>query len=69
MASILFGFGLGLWFSAAMVGLASAAILYRTSAVLGTYRTDQHVAATLGLFADVALLFFYVLRLVGANRR
>ena len=69
VASILFGFGLGLWFSAAMVAFASAAILYRTSAVLGTYRTDQHVAAALGLFADVALLFYYVLRIVAESRR
>ena len=68
VASILFGFGLGLWFSAAMVGFAAAAILYRTSALFTVYRTDQHVAAALGLFADVALLYFYVLRIV-ANRR
>ena len=68
-ASILFGFNLGLWFAVAMVGFASAAILYRTSAILRVYRTDQHVAAALGLFADVALLFYYVLRIVAESRR
>ncbi len=30
---------------------------------------DQHVAAALGLFADVALLFYYVLRIVAESRR
>jgi FtsH-binding integral membrane protein len=69
VASILFGFSLGLWFSVAMVGFASAAILYRTSAILRDYRTDQHVAAALGLFADVALLFYYVLRIMASSRR
>jgi FtsH-binding integral membrane protein len=68
VASILFGFGLGLWFSVAMVVVAAAAILYHTSAILRTYRTDQHVAAALALFADVALLFYYVLRIVGERR-
>lgn len=68
VASILVGFNLGLWFSAAMVGFAAAAILYRTSAMLHVYRTDQHVAAALGLFADVALLFYYVLRIVAGRR-
>ena len=67
-ASILFGFDLGLWFAVAMVGFAGAAILYHTSAILRVYRTDQHVAAALALFADVALLFYYVLRIVGARR-
>ncbi len=61
VAGMIFGFQLGLFFSLAMVGLASAAILYSTSNVLHHYRTDQHVAAALDLFAAVALLFYYVL--------
>jgi len=60
----IFGFGLGLFFSLAMVMLASAAILYDTSKVIHHYRTDQHVAAALELFASVALLFWYVLRIM-----
>src|SRR5262245_46353552 len=63
-ASILFGFSLGVIFSVSMVLFASAAILYDTSQVLHHYRTDQHVAASLSLFASVALLFWYVLRIV-----
>jgi uncharacterized protein len=58
------GFNLGIWFSAAMIVFAVGAILYDTSKVLHDYRTDQHVAASLELFASVALLFFYVLRLL-----
>lgn len=55
---------LGAWFSWAMVVLASGYILYHTSNILHHYRTDQHVAAALSLFSSVALLFYYVLRLV-----
>jgi len=62
--SILFGFHLGVLFTVAMIVFASAYILYDTSQVLHHYRTDQHVAASLSLFASVALLFWYVLRLV-----
>ncbi len=67
---IFFGFSLGFWFSAAMVLLASGYILYDTSNVLHRYHTDQHVAASLALFASVALLFWYVLQiLMAVNRR
>jgi FtsH-binding integral membrane protein len=64
--SILFGFSLGLFFSAAMIVFACGWILYDTSNVLHHYRIGQHVAASLALFASVALLFWYVLRLVMA---
>jgi len=67
-ASILFGFNLGTLFSVVMVGFASAAILYQTSNIFRQYRTDQHVAAALALFASIALLFFYVLRLLMGSR-
>ncbi len=66
VASIAFGFELGLWFSFGMVGLASISILYQTSQMLHVYRTDQYVAASLGLFASLMLLFWYVLRIVMA---
>jgi len=69
VASIIFAFSLGIIFSAAMVLFASAAILYDTSQVLHHYRTNQHVAASLSLFASVALLFWYVLRIVMSLRR
>ncbi|MBN2342778.1 MAG: Bax inhibitor-1/YccA family protein [Deltaproteobacteria bacterium] len=64
VCSILFGFELGTIFSVAMVGLAGGYILYYTSNVLHHYRPDQHVAASLALFAAVALMFWYILRLV-----
>lgn len=68
VAALIFGLSLGIWFSVAMVALASAFILYDTSNVLHHYRTDQHVAASLELFASVALLFWYVLRIFIASR-
>jgi len=58
------GFNLGLLFCGAMVVLACGFILFDTSNVLHHYRTDQHVGASLELFASVALLFWYVLRIV-----
>ncbi|MDF7826259.1 Bax inhibitor-1 family protein [Pontiellaceae bacterium B12227] len=64
VCAILFGFNLGLVFSFAMVLLASGAILYDTSRVMNHYSTDMHVAASLQLFASVALLFWYILQIV-----
>jgi len=58
------GFTLGLWFSVAMVVLAAGMILYNTSNVLHHYNTEQYVAASLALFASIALLFWYVLQIV-----
>lgn len=64
VAACVVGFSLGMVFSFAMVALASAFILYDTSNVLLHYRTNQHVGAALELFASVALLFWYILRIV-----
>ena len=63
IVAVLAGFSLGFWFTAAMIGLSMAIILYNTSNVLHHYGTHQHVAASLSLFASVALLFWYVLQL------
>jgi hypothetical protein len=65
---IIFGFELGTYFSVAMVALAGGAILYDTSNVLRRYPEDRYVAAALALFASVALMFWYVLRLFMAGR-
>ena len=62
------GLSLGTWFSFGMVGLAAAFIIYDTSNVLHHYRTDQYVGAALQLFASVALLFFYILRILMSRR-
>jgi FtsH-binding integral membrane protein len=51
-----------------MVAFAGTAILYQTSNVLHRFRTDQHVAAALVLFASVALLFWYILRIFSSRR-
>lgn len=64
ICAVLFGFSLGLLFSGAMVLLASGAILYDTSKVLHHYGPNQYVAASLKLFASVALLFWYILQIV-----
>jgi FtsH-binding integral membrane protein len=69
-AGIFFGFHLGLFFSFAMVALMSGWILYETSFVLLHHRTDQPVAAAVMLFASIATLFFYILRILAElNRR
>lgn len=61
---------LGIPFSIAMIALACGYILYDTSNVMRHYRIGQHVAASLALFASVALLFWYILRLLmQLNRR
>ena len=62
LASFIFGFSLGLIFSGAMILFASAAILYSTSNVMRHYHAEQYVAASLSLFAAVALLFWYILQ-------
>ncbi|MBL1174216.1 Bax inhibitor-1/YccA family protein [Pantanalinema sp. GBBB05] len=66
ICSVLFGLTLGLIFSVAMVIFAAAAILYDTSKIMHHYSTEHYVAASLELFASVALLFWYVLRIVMA---
>jgi len=66
VASILFGFSLGLWFSGAMILFAAASVLYSTSNIIHEYHTEQHVAASLSLFASVGLLFWYVLQFMMA---
>lgn len=68
VAGVVFGFQLGTFFSVGMIALAGAAILYDTSNVLYHYPEDRYVAAALQLFASVALMFWYVLRLFMGSR-
>jgi FtsH-binding integral membrane protein len=63
VASLLFGFELGTWFSVAMIGFAGAAVLYDTSNILHHYPQDKYVAASMQLFASIAMMFWYILRL------
>ncbi|QIY84981.1 hypothetical protein SAMN05660493_00363 [Epilithonimonas bovis DSM 19482] len=68
VAGSIFGWNLGLWFSLAMVGLASASILYETYNIKNVYNKEQYVGAALQMFASIMLLFWYILRIF-LNRR
>jgi FtsH-binding integral membrane protein len=58
------GLQLGMWFSFLVIGLCAASILYTTSNMMRHYSVDMHVAAALELFAAVATMFYYILRLL-----
>jgi uncharacterized protein len=64
VGAVLFGFELGTWFSVAMIGFAGGAILYDTQRIYRTYPPSAVVPAAMSLFASLALLFWYVLRLL-----
>ena len=64
----IFGFQLGTWFSVAMIGFAGVAVLYDTSNIIHNYPEDRYVSAAMQLFASIALMFWYVLRLIMGNR-
>ena len=51
-----------------MVALAGASILYDTSNVLHHYPEDRYVGAALQLFASVAMMLWYVLRIFLSRR-
>lgn len=65
---VFFGWELGTWFSVAMIALAGGAILHDTSKIAAHWPADRYVGAALELFASVALLFWYILRLLMARR-
>jgi uncharacterized protein len=64
VGSVLFGTGLGMWFSVAMVGFAGAAILYSTQQVYRHYPPEAEIPAAMNLFSSIALLFWYVLQIL-----
>ena len=64
----IFGFQLGTWFSVLMIGFAGAAVLYDTSNIINHYPEDRYVSAAMQLFASIALMFWYVLRLLMGSR-
>lgn len=68
LVSVIFGFSLGLFFIIPIILLAAGYIIYDTSNVIHVYREDQYVAAALNLFADVVLLFYYILMLFVSSR-
>ncbi len=63
VSAVIFGFQMGTWFSLAMIGLAGAAVLYDTSNIIHHYPADKYVAASMALFASIAMMFWYILRL------
>ena len=63
-----FGFQLGTWFSVAMIGFAGVAALDDTSNIIHNYPEDRYVSAAMQPFASIALMFWYVLRLVMGSR-
>jgi uncharacterized protein len=67
VASAVFGFELGTWFSIAMIAFAGVAILYDTSNIIHHFPEDRYVAAALELFASVALMFWYIIRLFSSR--
>lgn len=64
VTAVVFGFELGALFSVGMIALAGASVLYTTSNIIHEYPSDRYVAASLELFAAIALMFWYVLRLM-----
>src|SRR5947199_394646 len=62
--SYFLGAGLGPWFAAAMIVVASGYILYDTSRIMKEYPADAYVGASLALFTSIATLFWYVIRLL-----
>jgi len=68
VGGVVFGFQLGTWFSVAMIGFAGAAVLYDTSNIIHYYPEGRYVSAAMQLFASIALMFWYVLRLMMGNR-
>ena len=63
VSAMIFGFQLGTWFSVAMIGFAGAAVLYDTSNIMLHYPQDRYVAASMQLFASIAMMFWYILQL------
>ncbi len=64
VGGVVFGTGLGLWFSVAMIGFAGAAILYSTQQVYRSYPPEAEIPAAMNLFSSLALLFWYVLQIL-----
>jgi hypothetical protein len=63
--SLIFNFTLpSILFSSLMIAYAGGSVLYTTSNILRTYHTNSHVAASLALFAAVALMLWYVIQLL-----
>ena len=63
LVALLFKFTLGIWFDIAMIALGGGSVLYDTSSIMLRYPKNKYVSASLSLFASVALIFWYALRM------
>lgn len=64
VSAVVFGLTLGTWFSVGMIVFAGAAILWETQTILRHYPQGAEIPAAIGLFTSLALMFWYVLRLL-----
>ena len=69
VASLAFGFSLGMLYCGALVLLMAGYILYYTSLVMAYFPPNKHVAAALMLYSSLATLFWYILQMVMSSRR
>ena len=69
ICAVLFGFNPGTWFSVAMIALAAGSVLYTTSNIMRGFPANADVAASIQLFAGIAMMFWYVLRMFMGSRR
>ena len=64
IAGAIFGFSVGLWFSAAVVIVMAGYVLYDTSTILHRLPTTMAMTGAILLFTDVVLLFKHILILL-----
>jgi uncharacterized protein len=64
IASLIFGFSLGIVFVSLMIVIVCGWILYDTSQIMEHYPPNMHVAASLALFSSLVTLFWYIIRLL-----
>jgi len=69
LAAMLFGFQIGILYSAIMIVIMAGWILYQTSTIMAYFPPTKHVAAALMLYASIATLFWYVLSIFLSSRR
>lgn len=68
IAGAVFGFSIGLWFSAAIVVLMAGYVLYDTSTILHRLPTTMAMTGAILLFTDVVLLFKHILVMLSSRR-
>ena len=69
IAAMIFGFQLGMLYSAVVVLIMGGYILYETSLVMSYFRPTQHVAAAVMLFTTIVMLFIHILRILAESQR